>query len=91
MTEKKGYVTGIIAGLAIYFFSNLFAFGNFSPYPIPLILDNLLTFLSISAIVMCALIVFRIIHVKTNTRGMLFGLVGTVAIMEWVIGPLLLT
>lgn len=91
MTEKMGFGIGIITGLAIYFFSTLFAFGNYSPYPIPVILDNLLTLLSIAAIVMGGLIVFKKIHVKTTNRGILFGLVGTVAIMEWIIGPFVLT
>jgi len=91
MTEKHGYFIGIISGLIIYAFSNPFVLGGYLSYQIQTFLDYAVPILSISAIIIGGAIVFKIFRVKTTSRGILFGVVGTVAIMEWVIGPFLLT
>ena len=90
MTEKKGYIIGIILGITIYSFSKSFILGNLLSYQIQIFLDYTILTLSILAIIMGAAIVFKKIHIKTTSRGTLFGIAGTVAIMEWIIGPSLL-
>ena len=91
MTKTHGYFIGIISGIIIYAFSNPFVFGGYFSHSIQNILHYAVPILSISAIIIGALIVFKIIHVKTTSREILFGIAATVAIMEWIIGPLLLT
>ncbi len=90
MTEKTGYGIGVFAGLIVYFFSHLFVTGGYAPPSIAIFFDYLLIILPISAIILGGLIVFKKIHIETTNKGILFGLVGTVAIMEWIVGPFLL-
>lgn len=81
---------GMLLGIILYAFNDKNFLGYYLPIQGQSFMEIFIPTLSIIAVIMGFGIIFKKIHFKTTDRGLIFGTVGTIAILNYIIKPFLL-